>query len=197
MEDVLVRLSEAQLRYALTSWLGKRTDSSGTRLIEELAVGRGSARVDVAAISDRLEGFEIKSDYDNVGRLSNQIHAFNRVFDRVSLVSGVEFGQVGLRILPPWWGVLVARTTRRGSLDLEWARRPEPNPVQDAHSVAELLWRDEAAGLLSQVTGQPCAARATKREIFGALASSVPLPHLRTAVCATLRARTAWRTPAP
>lgn len=50
----------------------------------------GSAVCDVLLVTDRLIGFEIKSDADNYDRLPRQIKAYDRYFDENYLVIGVS-----------------------------------------------------------------------------------------------------------
>ncbi len=104
MEPNMNCMTESQLRSALRSYLEGTSPTGAGRIVEELGIERGAARIDLALITDRLVGFEIKSDQDTFDRLSNQIHAYNRVFDEITLVTGPALLDDALRLLPPWWG---------------------------------------------------------------------------------------------
>lgn len=58
-------LKDNDMRAVLINELN-RTNTCDYRVIEELAVCDGDARVDVAVANDRLCGYEIKSDADTV-----------------------------------------------------------------------------------------------------------------------------------
>src|SRR5258708_893703 len=98
-------ITEAELRHCVHSALTARAEAQGARVFQELQIEHGAARVDLALVSDRLEAFELKSDLDTLGRLHNQIHAYNRFFDRITLVTGPVFSEVARSILPGWWGI--------------------------------------------------------------------------------------------
>lgn len=56
------------------------------RIVPELEVVRGQARVDLAVIHRELCGYEIKSDVDTLLRLPRQIRFYDQVLDRMTLV---------------------------------------------------------------------------------------------------------------
>ena len=70
-------LKDYDIRQALIKQIKKEnqrhTDSS-FRIIEELSVCDGDARVDIAVANGRLCGYGIKSDFDTFDRLPNQIY---------------------------------------------------------------------------------------------------------------------------
>ncbi len=62
------------------------SDGSNTKIIDELALGRGRARMDVAVVNGALCGYEIKSAHDTFARLADQQVMYDRTFDRVTIV---------------------------------------------------------------------------------------------------------------
>ena len=79
---------EKMIRDSLKEVLGT-VFSSGPKVIDEFGVMHGGARIDVAVVSDSfLYGYEIKSDYDTLCRLPNQVREYSPVFDEVSLIVG-------------------------------------------------------------------------------------------------------------
>ena len=54
------------------------------RIYQEKSIG--SSICDVMAVTDKLIGYEIKSDLDNYARLEEQVHAYDRFFDENYLV---------------------------------------------------------------------------------------------------------------
>ena len=63
------------------------------RIIEELGVKHGTARVDIAVVNGIMHGYEIKSDKDTLQRLPRQISTFNPIFDQLTLVVGKIIGE--------------------------------------------------------------------------------------------------------
>jgi hypothetical protein len=186
------RVTEAQLRNALRVHLAKGVESGSGRIVEELGVERGTARIDVAVITDRLLGYEIKSDRDTFNRLSNQIHAYNRVFDEITLVTGPALLDDALRLLPSWWGVMTVESRVEGADELSIVRPARENPVQDPISVAMLLWKAEAIDMLAVHAGRDIPLRWASPRVHALLAEVVPLESLRRLVAKTLTGRGGW-----
>jgi hypothetical protein len=190
-------MTEPQLRGALRSRLEAALTLGAGRIIEELGVEQGSARIDVALITDRLLGFEIKSDRDTFHRLSNQIHAYNRVFGEITLVTGSALLEDALRLLPSWWGMMAADCDSAGSISLSLVREAQKNPLQEALSVAMLLWKTEAIEVLALHTARRVPSRWASAKIHAMLADVVPLELLQRLVATKLTAREPWRMRAP
>lgn len=184
-------ITERELRQAVRSRLLADAAKSGGRLFEELGIEGGEARVDLALVDTQLSAFELKSDLDSFARLHNQIHAYNRVFDRVTLVTGPVYSEASLALMPTWWGVWSAARRADGTLALRVLRKPKANPVQDRLSMAMLLWRAECIETLASHRGELPPKRATKFELQEMLARELSVRTLRDAVTGFLRKRQA------
>ena len=171
-------VSELELRDLVRTQLDIRVQLQGLRMYEELAIERGGARVDLALVGEEIEAFELKSDFDNFGRLHNQIHAYNRVFDRITIITGASLLDAVLEVMPSWWGVWTVKRLEDGALVLEQLRQPDVNPSQDIRSLASLLWREEAVSLLEEEVGaQP--KKASRTALCETIAEKVELATLR------------------
>lgn len=188
MRKTADRLTESSIRTALLAWLQRRL-SGRDRMIEELGIEHGSARVDVALASSRLTGYEIKSDFDTLDRLARQMHAYQRVFDALTIVTTAAFVDEVEALLPASWGVIIARPSSIQRVTLVQRRQATPNKRQDTTSLAAMLWRDEAYAFLMEQCGAVVRANATRSEIYEALATSVPPDAIRDRVLETLKAR--------
>ena len=105
--------NDALIRQALTDELNNRKSGKTSRIVQELGVWHGVARIDIALIDSHLHGFEIKSDRDTLDRLlNNQMEVYNAVFDRVTLVVGGHLFIEAFKLIPEWWGLEVARLVR-------------------------------------------------------------------------------------
>lgn len=174
---MLLKLKEAAIRDALvTQWLHQ---SSG-RVVEEVKIEGGTARIDVAAFGDELEGFEIKSDYDNFDRLSNQIHAYNRVFRKITLVCGERHLAYAEAILPSWWGILQA-VLIDDKIEFRPIRAPRSHDRQRPFSMASLLGKQQAIDLLK---AHHCIVppRLDRRQMWSIMAERVPLRTIERAL---------------
>lgn len=182
-------ITESELRTFVREHLSARACAPGARMFEELGIERGSARVDVALIDEGLEAFELKSDLDDFGRLHNQIHAYNRVFDRITLVTGATLSDAALEVMPLWWGIWAVRRLKNGNLSLNRVRDAADNPRQETRSLATLLWREEAAEVLLDETGESPSKRASRAQLCESIAKQVQLQSLRRQVTRRLISR--------
>jgi hypothetical protein len=182
-------ITEKEMRAHLRAQLAEHAAVSGARLYEELQIERGAARVDLALIGQELDGYEIKSDFDDFSRMHNQIHAYNRVFDTITLVTGGAHFDAGLRVIPSWWGVIRIGRQPGGALASELVRPARPHESQDPHSLAMLLWREEAVEALKRESGQVAHKRATRTQLQQQLAAVLSVPALRDLVSQVLLER--------
>src|SRR5258706_11027427 len=83
-----IQTTDALIRKALLVRLSHQYPSTKYRIVPELGLWHGAARIDIAVVNGILHGFEIKSDRDTLSRLDVQMPAYNSVFDKVTLVVG-------------------------------------------------------------------------------------------------------------
>lgn len=182
-----VQISEREIREALLTLL-RATAQDGARVQEELRLERGSSRIDVAVIGSSLVGYEIKSDADNFSRFSNQIHAYNRIFDEIHLVCGARHVEAAKATVPSWWGMFVAERDARGVVVISQIRAANTNARQESFSLASMLWRDEALAMIdASVTALP--KRASSHVLWEHIATTFSLDVIRNKVSETLLQR--------
>lgn len=171
---------EGEIRAALLHCLAD-SHVNGAVICEEFRIERGASRIDVAVIGSKILGYEIKSDLDSFKRFSNQIHAYNRVFDEISLVCGPSHTTLAKEIIPSWWGLSVARCRSDEHIEIETVREAAPNPKQDPFSLASLLWRDEALAILAS---ELCEApkRASSHVLWEYMSRLIPLERIKNSV---------------
>lgn len=166
---------------------------STVRIIEELGINHGTARIDIAVVNGVMHGYEIKSDLDTLARLPEQIIAYNAVFNKVTLVVGWSHLQEAINIIPDWWGITAAKTDNNGEVKLSLIRTSEPNHSQDCVSIAKLLWRDEALDILKQLNMSKGVLSKPRNIIYEKLADCLDQNVLEKTVRETLFFRPAWR----
>ena len=190
-------MQESEARDVLAAYIARtyRTKSSH-RVVHELALPQRGARVDLAVIADSLDGFEIKTANDTLGRLPQQQAAYGLVFDRMIIVAERKHLPKALEVVPAWWGVLELITDHRGSRLIQ-RRRSRLNPDVRLRALVELLWRDEVLAELVDLGLDHGARSANRAALWERLAGAVPQvvsrKDLRARVRARLTSREGWR----
>lgn len=167
----------------------------GTLVIDELGLRHGTCRADIAVVNGRLLGFEIKSDRDALSRLPSQISAYNAVFGRITIIAGERHVPGVWEVVPHWWGIVLCTRGRRGGVHFATQRRPSPNPLVDALSVAKLLWRSEVVEILQGKGVDASTLRRPRRILQARLVETMRLSELRETVRSCLVNRKGWRCP--
>lgn len=173
--------------------LAQHAADPDTRIIDELGLEHGAARVDLAVVNGVVHGFEIKSERDTLNRLPGQMSIYNSVLDRVTLVACERHAEAAFRTMPHWWGVKVAEAGPRGGIRFHTFRRARNNPSPQPLAIARLLWRDEAIMLLEQLGHARGFIGKPRAMLYARLAEVSPLKLLRSHVRDCLKARTAYR----
>jgi len=172
----------------------KYASDNDTLVLDELGIKHGAARIDLVVVNHQLHGYEIKSDLDNLSRLPDQIRAYNKVMDRVTLVVGYKHAYDALKIVPEWWGVRLAEKKKQNDIVvLSDARPSRNNPNIDLNAVTALLWRNEALAILEEM-GSASGVRSKRRsEIYRRLVNLSDPDFLRFKIRQQLKSRRGWR----
>ena len=186
--------SRSALKKLLTN---RHAQDEKVRIIEELGVQHGSARVDIAVVNGIMHGYEIKSDQDTLQRLPRQMDVFNSVFDKITLVVGKNHLYRAINIVPEWWGIMVAKSNNNGSVIFNLIRGEEFNKNQDSVSIAKLLWREEALRILEKNKVANGFYSKPRDFIYKKLASVLDQEALSEEVREKLFLRADWRPDAP
>lgn len=166
-----------------------------TLIVEELGLCQGSARVDIAVINGNIHGYEIKSECDTLNRLPGQTTTYNQVLDYVTIVTEPAHVKEIAKLVPKWWGISIAVPGKEG-IKLKPKRRPRQNKTADPFAYAQLLWRNEALEVLSDLGMANGIKSKTRELLWRRLAASVPADELRGIVRHRLKLRAAkWRAP--
>jgi hypothetical protein len=186
-------MRDRDVRRALLAHLEEmHAGDSNTRVVEEMGVWCGSARIDIAVINGELTGFELKSARDTLERLHSQAEIYNLVFDRVCLVATDKHLRKASELIPGWWGTYSATQDVSGQTVLRRRRVGKPNPGRDPFILAQLLWREEALSLLEKHRLAKGWRSRTAKALHMRLAAELPLPTLSEGVRTALKARVGW-----
>lgn len=140
---------DSMVRQAIRTRLARAHAGEDAVIVDELRVSRGSARMDVAVINGRIEGYEIKSDKDTLDRLPRQAEMFSLVADRMTLVVGEKHLDKAQRIVPEWWSIMTTSQSRKGTLKLAIDRTGRLNRNRDSKALVEVLERHEILAMMS------------------------------------------------
>jgi hypothetical protein len=179
------------------SFLQKEHASPNTLVVDELGLEHGKCRADIAVINGHINGYEIKSEKDSLVRLKNQIEIYNAVFDHSSIVLEKRHLNEVLNLAPNWWGVILVTEGENRSVCFENIREPSQNSLIDDYAVAQLLWRNEAQEILSNlgVTGKQL--RECRANLYQYIIDMFDSCTLRGLVRKYLKKRQDWRDPEP
>jgi len=183
-------MRDSDVRQAVKDWLGTKYGPE-TRIVEEMGIWSGSVRVDLAVINGELQGFELKSERDNLSRLKNQADLYSEVFDRVTLVTAKLHLDKAVSQIPLWWGIASATMTPLGA-KLRPVRKAQRNPGIKPIQLARLLWRAEALAILERHGLSKGFKSRTAEAIAGRLVEVLPLNDLAAEVRQTLKHRPEW-----
>jgi len=164
-----------------------------TRIVEELGLCQGVARVDVAVVNGTIHGYEIKSDRDTLARLPAQAEVYSRVLDYVTIVTAPAHADNVRKVVPEWWGIW-AVAEDEGGIRLNALRSSVQNPEVNPFALAQLLWRDEALrALIKRGLAQGVRSK-SRKEIWQRLASELTIEELGKTVRECLKNRAVgWR----
>jgi hypothetical protein len=187
-------MNDQQLRRALKSKvLARHAKDPDTRIVDELGLRHGVARVDIAVINGIIHGYELKSDKDNLKRLPHQIAIYSSVLDKVTLVVGSRHADDAMKLVPDWWGIKIAKVGSRGAFEFESYRTARANPSVDPLSVCKLLWRDEALTLLAELGEAERVRYKARALVYAQLVKVADLESIQERVRRQLKSRTTWR----
>jgi hypothetical protein len=115
-----------------------------------------------------MVGFEIKSDADTLKRLTVQVPAFSRFFDRVSVVTTRKHLAAANKKIPAWWGIILFC----GEDGFRVARTAKRNRSVDVRSLLYALSKPEIAELARR-SGRPLSMASRKDAMVKEVALSI------------------------
>lgn len=167
--------------------------NENTLVLDELGLHHGLSRIDIAIINGDLHGYEIKSEVDDLARLSSQVESYNSVFGKLTLVVAKKHLKQSTKIISPHWGIIAVEKGPRGGLSLQHVRKATQNKSIEPYAVAKLLWRNEAVELLGELGFSGRKLRDRRSVLYKRLIDSLTLKELQSITCKILKSRKNWR----
>lgn len=184
--DIRVKLKD--------TFLKKYIDDNNSRVVDELSVSYGHARVDIAVINGSFHGYEIKSDYDTLNRLPNQIETYSKTFDYLTIITGESHLSGVIEQAPTWCGIIVAsQKKRKDGLKLKYFRQPLRNNLIDNLSLLQLLWREELITVLEILDIKKGLNGKSKPFLWNAVIDNCRPELISRIVREQLKSRVNWR----
>lgn len=156
-------MNDKAIRNILIAYL--KASNHEIRIYQEKSIG--TSICDVMAVTDRLTGYEIKSDLDNYSRLAGQINAYDRFFDDNYLVVSKSHCQSAPYHVPDHWGILCIEND-----NITLFREALGNKQVSRRNQLTILWKLELKNLLVR-NNMPLYAQRDRRYISEQLASTV------------------------
>lgn len=183
-------MRDSDVRSAVRKELrGKYAGDPSTRIVEEMGVWSGAVRIDIAVINGKLLGYELKSNSDTLDRLPRQIEIYGKIFDRVTLVVGDRHAEKAMKVIPSWWGCMVASMNDDADVTLRLERKARPNPDLDPIILVQMLWKEEAVAILEKYELANGWRSRRSSEIGKRLLSEIPFRRLAEEIRGALKVR--------
>ncbi|NIK11151.1 sce7726 family protein [Alkalibacillus almallahensis] len=185
-------LNEAEVRNLLLEDLNNELkEDEYTRIINELGIDYGASRVDVAVVNGIIHGYEIKSDLDTLDRLPNQISYYNRVFERMTIVSSRKYYEKVNELVPKWWGIKIISADGSRLICKRTGRRKNKN--QDKSLLLKLLWKKDLENFVDIMGFDKKIKKLRKKQLLELFLQEAEIDLVRNYVYEVLKNREFWR----
>ena len=160
------KMKDKEIRKILIAYL--QAQKAEMRIYQEKSIG--SSICDLMVVTDRLTGYEIKSDSDDYKRLPEQVRTYTRFFDRNYIVVGRSHAESARSKVPDDWGIICVE---RDNVTVE--REAKENKAVSRRSQLSVLWKLELKNILLK-NGMPLYAQKEKGYISDRIADKPLLP---------------------
>lgn len=184
---------DIDIRTALKEYLTREFANSNSIIVDEFKICWGDARVDIAVVNSYFHGYEIKSDNDTLERLPHQMEFYGKVFDTMSIVCSKKWLSKVRKLIPRWWGIIIAEENTDGTITLIRKRKEYINKKIDVRSVLELTWKDEALDILASQNITKGFKSKPRWDIWDKIMDVMKKEPIKTAVRESIKSRTTWR----
>jgi hypothetical protein len=141
---------EKNIKNALKQRIIKNHYKDNLIIIEEMTLGNSLSRIDMLAFNTKLSGFEIKSDFDNLLRLDNQVIQYNKYFEEITLIIGYKLFYNAMEKIPDWWGVWIYEIVDDNRINFIKARANKLNKNVEKASILSLMKKNELLKIFNE-----------------------------------------------
>ncbi|EGO8493387.1 hypothetical protein EL456_08825 [Enterococcus faecalis] len=140
----------------------KHYGEAETKIINEMGLNKGESRIDIVVVNGILHGYELKSESDNLLRLPKQIDNYNKIFERMTIVTDRKYLTDVNNMIPKWWGIMIVKKDRNGLREIRRGRKVK---TQDEEALLNLLWKNEYNDLID-LLGYPKSFKKLRKDIL-------------------------------
>ena len=175
-------------KHLLENTFSRFFSKKDTVVVNELDLCQGMARVDIAVVNGYLHGYEIKSDADSLSRINSQAEIYNKVLEKVTVVSGTRHIEKLIVQTPIWWGITEVKYDGFKVVS-KILRTPTINKEIDIFYLCRLLWKSEALGLLEKHGKSIGCLSKNKFFLWKKIANEIPEQEIKNYVRESLKKR--------
>ncbi|HAQ6198865.1 TPA: sce7726 family protein [Enterococcus faecium] len=183
----MLKMKDRDIRtLTLNELYQKHANETNTKVINEMGLINGESRIDIAVINGILHGYELKSESDNLLRLPKQIENYNKIFERMTIVTDRKYLENVKELVPDWWGIMIVKNDRTGLREIRKGRKIK---TQDEEALLNLLWKEEYNGLIDLLGYPKSLKRMRKKQVFDILLEDNRKSIIKKYIYDALRAR--------
>lgn len=142
-----MKINDREIRLFLNNRLNDYHDCV---VFNEFETASYKARADVVAVNGHIHGYEIKSDYDNLLRLENQIVEYDKNFEMNTIVVGEKHLKKTISIVPEYWGIIEV-INNNSKIEFKFSRRAKLNPNVELRDVLAHMTKIELINYMYSV----------------------------------------------
>lgn len=180
-------LNDKDVRKLLLSELQKKYQNDpNTKIINELGIDFGASRIDIAVVNGILHGYEIKSDLDTLERLPRQMKYYNKLFQRMTIVSSRKYYNEVRELVPQWWGIKIVSADGSRLID---KRKGRLKSSQNKELLLKLLWKKDLEKFIDYTNYPKSYKKYRKNKLINLFKEEVSIEIIRPFVYSVLKER--------
>lgn len=192
--NVVTVLNDKNIRISLISYIKNyyELDPRQDIIASELALLREGARADVVLVNGIYHCFEIKSELDTLSRLENQLVAYKKYFDMVTVVCTSTHLPKIIENYSQDVGILLAEYSG-DSITFSEIRECTRFIGDQYKSRAEFLWKGELVAALVDKGFNDRVKYKNKKFLRETILDTYTKPELDSYIKSSMRQRSNWR----
>lgn len=180
-------------KYLHSKILKEHENLKNAKIIDELKLCQGDAIIDVAVFNGCINGYEIKSDSDTLERLPKQIEIYNKIFHKMTIVTGEKHIDKVSKMIPDWWGIIEVINGKNKIKSFSEIKNNGKNNNLEAISLLQLLWKDEIIEFLTSLGIKSGIKNKPKRALWDMIAYNTKIDCIEKFVITKIKSRKGWR----
>jgi hypothetical protein len=143
-------------------------------------------------VNGSLIGYEIKSDYDTLDRLPNQMREYSKFFEKLIVVVGAKYLNSVKKLIPDYCGITMVEQIG-SEVRFKTIKKPKPNPLIEVSALCEVLWKEELLAYLHTMGVIKGTKSKSRLELRDRIAEVAEIEDILNFVRLSLKGRQRWR----